>query len=165
VREVDERSNRLARALRELEVGPDDTVATSCGTAARQFETLFAGQKLGITIAPLNTWGREQELAALLERLRPRVLIADPRHAAPIASSIPRTTALVTTGPGYEDLIAPQRRFRCSRWRYRGATGGSSSTPRAPPERPRRQPGARGRAGRWRSPGCSPRSRSGGATW
>jgi fatty-acyl-CoA synthase len=36
------------------------------------------------------------------------VLIADSRHATPIASSIPRTTAVVTTGDGYEELIEVQ---------------------------------------------------------
>jgi acyl-CoA synthetase (AMP-forming)/AMP-acid ligase II len=107
-REVDERSSRLARALRALGVGPEDAVATLVRNGREAVETVFAAQKLGVTIAPLNTWGREQELAALLGRLRPPVLIADPRHATPIASSIPRTTAVVTTGDGYEELIAVQ---------------------------------------------------------
>ncbi|HXJ65867.1 MAG TPA: AMP-binding protein [Actinomycetota bacterium] len=107
-REVDERSSRLARALRELGAGPDDTVATLVRNGREAVEAVFAAQKLGVTVAPLNTWGREPELAALLDRLRPRVLIADPRHAEPIAASIPRSTALVTVGEGYEQLIASQ---------------------------------------------------------
>jgi acyl-CoA synthetase (AMP-forming)/AMP-acid ligase II len=107
-REVDERSSRLARALRGLGVGPDDAVATLVRNGREAVESVFAAQKLGVTVAPLNTWGREQELAALLERLRPPVLIADPRHATPIASSIPKATAVVTTGDGYEELIADE---------------------------------------------------------
>jgi fatty-acyl-CoA synthase len=107
-REVDERSTRLARALRDLGVGPDDTVATLLRNGREAVEAVFAVQKLGATLAPLNTWGREQELAELLGWLRPPALIADPRHATPIASAIPSSTALVLAGPGYEGLLAPQ---------------------------------------------------------
>src|SRR5262249_51632419 len=107
-REVDDRSSRLARALRRLGVGPDDTVATLVRNGREAVEAVFAGQKLGVTVAPLNTWGRDQELAAPLDRLRPPAWTAAPRHATPIGSSTPRTTAVVLTGDGYEDLIADE---------------------------------------------------------
>src|SRR4051812_40070719 len=139
-RQVDERSSRLARALRDLGVGPGDTVASLLRNGREAVETVFAGQKLGVTVAPLNTWGREQELTGLLERLRPKVLIADQRHAAPIAAAIPRSTALVTAGGGYEDLIAPQPPwplFPMVVPRRHGSivihTSGTTGTPKAAP--------------------------------
>ncbi len=136
--EVDERSNRLARALHGLGIGPGDAVATLVRNGREAVETVFAGQKLGVTVAPLNTWGRERELAALLERLRPPVLIADPRHATPIASSIPATTAVVLTGEGYETFIAaesPAPLFPLAWPRPHGAvvihTSGTTGAPKA----------------------------------
>jgi len=129
--QVDERSSRLARALRGLGVGPEDAVATLVRNGREAVETMFAGQKLGVTLAPLNTWGREQELAALLERLRPKVLIADRLHAEPIASAIPKSTALITAGEGYESVIAaespaPLLPFAIPRRHGRGIANGSS---------------------------------------
>src|SRR5436190_23759259 len=68
-REVEDRSTRLARALAGLGVGSDDSVATLLRNGREAVESILAAQKLGVAIAPLNTWGREQELAALLSRL------------------------------------------------------------------------------------------------
>jgi fatty-acyl-CoA synthase len=136
--DVDERSSRLARALHGLGVGPGDTVATLLRNGREAVESVFATQKLGATIAPLNTWGREQELAKLLERLRPPVLIADARHATPIAGSIPPSTVVVVAGDGYEELIAGERPFPLFPVvfpRRRGTivihTSGTSGTPKA----------------------------------
>jgi acyl-CoA synthetase (AMP-forming)/AMP-acid ligase II len=143
-REVDDRSSRLARALRGLGLGPDDTVATLLRNGREAVEAVFAAQKLGVTVAPLNTWGREQELAALLERLCPPVLIADPRHATPIAGSIPKSTAVVLAGEGYEELIAaqpPMPLFPVAvSWRQGRVvihTSGTTGTPKAAARSPR----------------------------
>jgi fatty-acyl-CoA synthase len=137
-RQVDERSSRLARALHGLGVGPGDTVATLLRNGREAVESVFAGQKLGVTIAPLNTWGREQELTALLQRLHPPVLIADARHATPIASAIPKSTAVVLAGEGYEQLIAaeaPVPLFPLAIPRRQGTivihTSGTTGTPKA----------------------------------
>src|SRR5436309_2155696 len=76
-REVDQRSTRLARVLATRGIGAGDTVATLLRNGREAVETVLAAQKLGATIAPLNTWGREAEVAALLEGLGPPVLVAD----------------------------------------------------------------------------------------
>jgi acyl-CoA synthetase (AMP-forming)/AMP-acid ligase II len=107
-REVEDRSTRLARALARLGVGSDGPVATLVRNGREAVECILAAQKLGVTIAPLNTWGREAELAKLLDRLRPSVLIADRRHAAPIAHAIPDDTEEVLTGEQYESLVAAE---------------------------------------------------------
>ncbi len=107
-RQVEDRSTRLARALERLGLGSDATVATLVRNGREAVEAILAAQKLGITVAPLNTWGREGELAELLERLRPPVLVADPAHARPIAGAIPERTAVVLTGEQYENLLAAE---------------------------------------------------------
>jgi acyl-CoA synthetase (AMP-forming)/AMP-acid ligase II len=107
-RELDERSTRLARVLAARGVGPGDAVATLLRNGREAVECVVAAQKLGVTLAPLNTWGREAEIASLLERLRPRVLVADPRHAGAVASSIPKGTPVILTGPPYEALLATE---------------------------------------------------------
>ena len=51
---LDERSNRLAQALRARGVGPGDRVAYLDRTAPEVIELLFAVSKIGAVIVPMN---------------------------------------------------------------------------------------------------------------
>ncbi len=142
--QLEQRSARLARVMASQGIGPGDTVATLVRNGREAVESMVAAQKLGVAIAPLNTWGREPEIVALLERLRPKVLIADPRHAEPIAAGIPKRTALVQTGEAYEALLRtepPVPLFPVAVPRRHGRvvihTSGTTGTPKAAARSPR----------------------------
>src|SRR6266511_1172413 len=79
-RELDRRSDRLARAFRDLGLHPGDRVATLLRNGREQVETLLAGQKGGLVWCPLNTWGTGSELRALLDQVRPRLVVYDTLH-------------------------------------------------------------------------------------
>src|SRR5947209_10507731 len=74
--ELDERSNRLAQALRGSGVGAGDRVAYLDRTAPEVIELLFAVSKLGAVIVPMNWRLAAPELADVLGDSGARVLIA-----------------------------------------------------------------------------------------
>ena len=73
---LDERSSRLARALRDSGVGPGDRVAYLDRTAPEVIELLFAVSKIGAVIVPMNWRLAGPELSAVLADSAARVLIA-----------------------------------------------------------------------------------------
>ncbi len=84
--EVDSLANRTAHALRARGVGHGDRVATWAGTTLEAVPLFAALAKLGAVFAPLNgLWG-EAETTAVLDRLRPGLLLVDTDHAASAAS-------------------------------------------------------------------------------
>jgi fatty-acyl-CoA synthase len=111
-RELDARANRLARALLGMGVRPGEAVATLLRNGREIVEVLLAAQKAGLAFSPLNTWAAEPELRAALAGARPRVIVADPRHAGPARVSMPREVQVVVTetDPGvassYEAILA-----------------------------------------------------------
>ncbi|HZB04195.1 MAG TPA: AMP-binding protein [Actinomycetota bacterium] len=105
-RDLDRRTNRLARAFDRLGIGPRDSVAAVLRNGREFVEVLVAAQKAGIAVAPLNTWATEAELRAAVESARPRLIVADHRHAESArraAGDVP----VVTTGadPGAGDPL------------------------------------------------------------
>jgi bile acid-coenzyme A ligase len=76
--ELDRRSNRLARALQEMGVVAGDFVAIALPNGIAFFETTFAVWKLGATPAPLSHRLPAAELQALVDTLKPRLLIGAP---------------------------------------------------------------------------------------
>src|SRR5437588_6484919 len=73
---LDERSSRLAQALRASGVGPGDRVAYLDRSAPEVVELLFAVSKLGAVIVPMNWRLAVPEPAAVLSDSRAPVLIA-----------------------------------------------------------------------------------------
>ncbi len=73
---VDQRSNRLAQALRSTGVRPGDRVAYLDRTAPEVIELLFAASKLGAVVVPMNWRLAAPELGAVLADSRAPVLIA-----------------------------------------------------------------------------------------
>jgi fatty-acyl-CoA synthase len=113
-RELDARANRLARALQGTGLRPGDPVATVLRNGREIVEVLLAAQKAGLAFVPLNTWSSEPELAATLAGSRPRVVVADPRHAGQAGRAVPEDVPVVVTGPdpgapsSYETMLAVQ---------------------------------------------------------
>lgn len=75
--EVHERSNALARALRERGVGAGDTVAVLCRNHRGFIEATVACAKLGTTIVYMNTMFSGPQLAEVAEREGAKALIYD----------------------------------------------------------------------------------------
>jgi long-chain acyl-CoA synthetase len=112
--ELDERSSRLARALRELGVRDGSRVAYLDRTAPELVELLFATSKIGAVAVPLNWRLAPPELRRVLDDAGPRVLVAGPTYAelagelAVEASSRPELVVVEGEAHGYEGLLAAQ---------------------------------------------------------
>jgi fatty-acyl-CoA synthase len=112
-REVDARSNRLARAMSARGVRPGDTVATVLRNGREIVETLLAAQKLGAVTCPMNTWAGRAELRSALESARPKLLVYDLAHQDQVDASAPPGILRVAAGEvdarhglvAYEDLL------------------------------------------------------------
>src|ERR1700745_1256591 len=79
---LDERSSRLAQALRARGVGAGDRVAYLDRTAPEVIELLFAAAKIGAVIGPMNWRLARPELGRVLRDSRAPVLIAGPEYHA-----------------------------------------------------------------------------------
>jgi fatty-acyl-CoA synthase len=115
--ELDRRANRLARALTDLGVRPDDRVATLLRNGREIVEVILASQKLGVAVCPLNTWARPAELRVALDRSQAQVLVYDLEHGDQVTRAVSRSLPLVGVGelaasmdaePSYEELLAGQ---------------------------------------------------------
>jgi long-chain acyl-CoA synthetase len=95
--QLDERSNRLALALRAAGVGAGSRVAYLDRTSPEIVELLFAAAKLGAVAVPVNWRLAAPELAAVLEDAQPVFTIAGPEYAQ---------HGTVVLGDAYEALLA-----------------------------------------------------------
>ena len=111
---LENRSRRLANALRGLGVGPGDRVATIQTNCPQVLEAYYATALLGGVFAPLNFRTRQEELAYLLQHSEARVLLLGERYGELVNSVVPQATGLKhricldKPLPGmlyYEDLV------------------------------------------------------------
>ncbi|MGH9336350.1 MAG: AMP-binding protein, partial [Vicinamibacteria bacterium] len=84
--ELDERSNRMANALRELGVKASDRIALMFDNDVQFFEALFGPMRLGAVPVPLNVRMGDEALAFVLEDSESSVLIANRRLSERAAS-------------------------------------------------------------------------------
>jgi acyl-CoA synthetase (AMP-forming)/AMP-acid ligase II len=66
---------RLARQFTALGLRPGDRVGVLLPNGIRWCATFFGAHAAGLDVVPLNTWYREEELLAVAERARLRVII------------------------------------------------------------------------------------------
>nr|BFF20429.1 hypothetical protein GCM10025730_39500 [Promicromonospora thailandica] len=76
-RELDERTDRLANALRDLGVGPRTPVALLCRNHGGLVESMVALAKLGATTLLLNSGLSPAQVSAVVAEQRPALLLAD----------------------------------------------------------------------------------------
>jgi long-chain acyl-CoA synthetase len=108
-RELDDRSSRLAQALRAAGVGPGVRVAHLDRTGLEVVELLFAVAKLGAVLVPLNWRLALPELTAIVADAGAPLLIAGPAFAttaAAVVEALARPVAVVEVGPAYEAWVA-----------------------------------------------------------
>jgi len=106
--ELDERSSRLAQALREVGVGPGSRVAYLDRSAPEVVELLFAASKLGAVLVPLNWRLAVPELRAVLADARTPILVVGPEFedtVEDVVSAMAAAPRLVRIAAGYEDWL------------------------------------------------------------
>ncbi len=132
-KELDRRTNALARALETRGVGGGDRVATLLRNGREAVEAIYAAHKLGIAIAPLNTWGRTRELKHAVDQSNPAVLIYDVRHASALRPALRGDIALVAVGDG-KDAIDGSVEYESFLGEHSGAALHPVSLDRSPPK-------------------------------
>ncbi|SET22208.1 AMP-binding protein [Oceanicella actignis] len=83
----------LAAGLRALGLGPGDRLAALCHNRVEFFVALFAAQKSGIILAPLNWRQPVAELGPVLDSVGASAIIFDDENAAP-ARALARSRAM-----------------------------------------------------------------------
>lgn len=91
--EINDRATRFANALLDRGLTPGDRIAVLCMNRADFFVILFAAQKSGIILIPLNWRQPQAELEPILAQSRAKLLIHDADFAA-IAGALATTLGL-----------------------------------------------------------------------
>jgi len=93
--QLGERTDRLALALEERGVVPGAAVAIMCANHRGFVEALLAAQKLGAEALLLDTTLDERQLAEMIERERPGVVICDGQFARRLGPGPRRRSVLI----------------------------------------------------------------------
>ena len=75
--ELDRRSNRMARGLRELGVTPGDVVAVFNAKSPDAYASMLASLKLGAIYTNLDVTSPAERIAKMLETCKPKVVLSD----------------------------------------------------------------------------------------
>lgn len=110
-RELHDRSNALARALAERGVGAGDGVAVMCRNHRGFVDATVAVAKLGADVLYLNTAFAAPQIAEVIEREKPKLVIHDEEFTgllagAPVADRIVAWTDTDVAGDTVERLIS-----------------------------------------------------------
>ena len=98
--EVEARSNAIARGLAAAGLRPGERMGILCRNEAAFVETMVACSKLGADALMLNTSMPAPELAAVLRREQPTVLVHDGEFMDVVAEADPGQIARVVAAPG-----------------------------------------------------------------
>ena len=138
--EVHIRTNSLANALKKLGVGEKDRIGIMCRNHRGFIETMLAASKLGATSLFLNTMFSGPQLADVVEREEPKVLIYDEEFEGLLSDVDPDLTRVVawhdtaSERPNLERLIktTADRSISApsSRGRFIILTSGTTGTPK-----------------------------------
>ncbi|WP_067825323.1 long-chain-fatty-acid--CoA ligase [Actinomadura kijaniata] len=101
--ELDERSSRVAQALRAAGLGHGSRVGYVGKNAPEYFEVLFGAAKIGAVVAPVNWRLTPAEIAAVVADAGAPVTVVDAGFAA-LAPDLPGQ--IVLTGDDYEKWLA-----------------------------------------------------------
>lgn len=98
---LDAESNQVAHVLQGVGVEAGSTVAWWTGNSLRSLSAFVACARLGAVFAPVSPQLGAAELAAVLDHLDPRLVVADsPRH-----EQLPGGLPVATTGTGAADDV------------------------------------------------------------
>ena len=96
--QVDRRTNSLARAMGRMGIGEGDGIAIMCRNHRGFIEANLAASKLGATALFLNTMFSGPQLAEVVEREGPKVLIHDAEFASLLDGVSSEVTRIVAWG-------------------------------------------------------------------
>jgi long-chain acyl-CoA synthetase len=98
--DLDERSSRVAQALRALGVGPQDRVAYLGKNLPEFFDLYFGATKLNAVTVPVNWRLSPREMGYILDDAETRVLVVTPEfqgHLAQLERDIPTLVRVIST--------------------------------------------------------------------
>ena len=130
--ELDARSTRRARRMQALGVGQDDFVTVGLPNSLEFYETSFAIWKLGATPNVVSPNLPAVELAAILDLVRPRLLVCPQAigAAAIDAASLASQAMLAAGDRSHEALSANALPERVSTYWKAMTSGGSTGRPK-----------------------------------
>jgi fatty-acyl-CoA synthase len=103
-KEVDELSNKVARALTDAGVEPGGKVGLLTRNGREMAAVAFAAQKSGIITCPLNTWAKTRELKAVMANVEPDLVVYDTAHAEQVEKTVAEGVPLVFVGEDKDAL-------------------------------------------------------------
>jgi long-chain acyl-CoA synthetase len=103
--EVDDRTNRLAHALRGRGALPRTTVAAVLPNGFEFFETGLATSRLQAGFLPVNWHLKTDELSWILGDSGAAVVVTDAAHADVVGAAAPAGTTVVVAGEDYESVL------------------------------------------------------------
>jgi len=89
-RQLDERSNRLAHALRAWGLKPGDGIAVVLGNEEHFFDFYWAAMRSGLYFTPVNWHLSAEEMEYVIDDCDARVLVANARFADQLVPALPR---------------------------------------------------------------------------
>lgn len=109
--ELDRRSNQLARALRDAGLAVDDTVAVVAENRLEWAELIWATQRSGLCIAPIQRHLGADVLADVLADSEVRAVITTSAHAGTVRAALDRLPRIplrlcIDGAPGFDDYAA-----------------------------------------------------------
>jgi long-chain acyl-CoA synthetase len=116
--ELNERANRLARALRARGLAAGDGIALVCSNRPEFAETAVAALRTGLRLTTVNWHLTADEIAYIVNDCEARALVGDARFAdalAPAAAACPGLRARLAVGgaiegfEAFEDALAAER--------------------------------------------------------
>jgi long-chain acyl-CoA synthetase len=103
-RELDARSNQVARALARLGVGADDRIAVALRNSVEFFELIGGAGRLGATVMPVSFRFKRDEVEYMVDDANAKVVVAEPENAEEFAG-LPDT---IFRGDAYEAWVAAE---------------------------------------------------------
>ena len=111
-KEMNERANKAAAALKALGVARGDRVAWLARNVSVFWDTLFGAAKIGAVMTPINWRLAPAEIAQILDDSGARIFIGEKMFIDPlkaIDAAMPETTLMLETGEGSFDALIDQQ--------------------------------------------------------
>jgi len=113
--QLNERSNRLANALKDLGVNPGDRVAMLDVNCNQHIETYFAAAKLGAIFVPINFRAKADEILHMLKTAEAGVLFVGSRYlniANTIMPQLPSVKECICVDSEIQDRLYYEKMLR-----------------------------------------------------
>ncbi|MBT8471436.1 MAG: long-chain-fatty-acid--CoA ligase [Marinicaulis sp.] len=111
-KQMNDRSNQTAAALKSLGVEQGDRVAWLARNLGLFWDTIFGAAKIGAVLTPINWRLAPAEIAQILGDAQAKIFIGEKEFVAPLqeqsGTNLPQTLFLETGEGSFDDLVAVQ---------------------------------------------------------